>query len=85
MWKLLLTIAINFLSSKENDEEPVMHSKRDNIKIMSNDRIDEVIEKLFQSLLFRYQIRLGTSVEGSEFVFYCVHLSYYKYHKTNLN
>ena len=30
-WKIQLTIAINFMSSKDNDEELVMHSKSDNI------------------------------------------------------
>ena len=38
-----------------------MHSKSDNIEIMINDKADEVIEELFQSLLSRYQIELETS------------------------
>ena len=29
-WKYQLTMAINFISSKDNDEEQVMHSKSDN-------------------------------------------------------
>ena len=33
-WKIQLTIAINFISSKDNDKERVMHSKSDNIEIM---------------------------------------------------
>ena len=40
---------INFISSIDNDEECVMHSKRDNIKIIS-DEADKVIKKLFDSL-----------------------------------
>ena len=32
-----------------------MHSKSDNIEIMINDEADEVIEKLFRSLLNRYK------------------------------
>ena len=31
-WKIQLTIAINFISSKDNDKERVMHSKNDNGK-----------------------------------------------------
>ena len=50
MWKIQLTIAINFISSKDNDEERVMHSKSDNIEIMINNRADEVIEELFNYL-----------------------------------
>ena len=37
-----------------------MHSKSDNIEIMINDKEDEVIKKLFQSILSRYQIGLET-------------------------
>ena len=54
------------LSSKDNDKECVMHS-RDNIDIMINDKTDEVIEELFQSLLPRYQTGLKTSMKGSDF------------------
>ena len=46
-WKLQLTLANNFISSLDNDEERVMHSKSDNIKIMINDEADEVIKELF--------------------------------------
>ena len=31
-WKIQLTIAINFISSKDNEEELVMHSNSVNIK-----------------------------------------------------
>ena len=55
-WKIQLTIAINFISSKGNDEKRLMHSKSDNIEIMSNDKANKVGEKHFESLLNRYQI-----------------------------
>ena len=48
------------MSSKDNDKECVMHSKRDDIEIMINDKADKVAEELFQSHLSRYQIRLET-------------------------
>ena len=41
----------------------------------ADNKVDEVIEELFQSLLYRYQIRLETS-KGSDFIFHCVHLLY---------
>ena len=47
MWKIQLTIAINFISSIDNDEECLMHSKSDNMEIMINDKADEVIKKAF--------------------------------------
>ena len=59
-WKNQLTIKINFISSKDNDEERVMHSKRDNIEIMTYDKADEVIEEFLESFLKRYQIGLET-------------------------
>ena len=47
-WKIQLAIASNFISSKDNDEECVMHSKSDNKEIMINNKTDEVIKKLFK-------------------------------------
>ena len=44
-------MAINFAFHRETDEEHVMHSKSDNIKITINDRADKVIEELFQYFL----------------------------------
>ena len=62
-----------------------MHSKGDNIEIMSHDKEDEVIEQLFESLLSRHQIVLETSMKDSDFIFDCVYLLYYKCYKINLN
>ena len=46
-----------------------MHLKGNNIRIMINDKANEVIEKKFQLLLSRYQIGLETSMRGSDFIF----------------
>ena len=51
--KIQLTVAINFVSSEDNDEEYEMHSKSDNIEIMNYDKAHEVIKELFESLLNR--------------------------------
>ena len=60
------------MSFKYNDEERIMHSKSDNIEMMSNDKADELKEDLFASLLSRYQIGLETSMKRSDFIFgYC--------------
>ena len=83
-WKIQLAIANNFISSIDNDEERVMHSKSDNIEIMINDEADEVKEELFDSLKNRYQNNLE-SVKGSEFFFDYVQLLNYKCHKINPN
>ena len=49
---------------------------------MFNDEADEVIKELFDSLKNRYQNNLE-SMKDIEFVFYYVHLLYYKCHKVN--
>ena len=57
MWNIQLTIAINFIFFKDNnDEEPDMQSKSDNIEIMMNREADEVIEEPFES--FKKDIKI---------------------------
>ena len=65
-WKIQLTTAINLISFKDNDEERKMHSKSNDINITINDKADEFIEELFESLLSRYQIGLETPVRGRD-------------------
>ena len=57
-----------------------MHSKSDNIEIKINHKAGEVIQKLFKSLLNRYQNDLKTSMRGSDFTFDCVDLLCYICH-----
>ena len=57
-----------------------MHSKSDNIEIMMNDKVEAIIQELFDSLKNRYQNNLK-SMKGSEFVFDYVQFLYYKCHK----
>ena len=76
---------MNFISSKDIDEEHIMHLKSDNIEIMSHDKADKVIEELFESLLSTYQIVLKTSMKSSNLIFDCLNLLHQKYHKINLN
>ena len=85
-WKIQLTIAINFITFKDNgEEERLMHSKSDNIEFMIYDNADEVIQELFESLLNRYQIGVETSMKRSDFIFNCVYLLYCKCHEINPN
>ena len=61
-----------------------MRPKSYKIEIMINDKVDEIIEVLFDSLKNRYQNNLE-SMKGIEFVFDSVQLLYYKCHKVNHN
>ena len=80
VWKIRLTIEINFMSSKDTDEESVMHSKSDNIEIMISDKVDEVTEELFRSRLSRYEF----SMKDTGFIFDCIYLFFYERRKINL-
>ena len=60
MWKIQLIIKINFISSKDVDEERLMRSKSGNIEFMLYDNANEVVAELFQSLHSRYSIALET-------------------------
>ena len=58
-WKIQLTIAINFISSKDFEEEHIMNSKSKNIKFYND--VNEVADKLFDTLGSRHQGNLETS------------------------
>ena len=57
------------MSSKGTDEERLMYSNSDNIKIMINDKANEVTKEIFQSFLSIYQIGLETTMKCSSFLF----------------
>ena len=72
--KIQLTMEINFISPEETG---TMHTRSDNIKIMMGSETNDIIERLRQSHLQRYQERLKESMRGSEFVCDNVDLLYY--------
>ena len=68
-WKIQLTMAINFISSKDSDEIRTMYTKSNNMEIMMGSETDKIIEELFKSFLQKYQERIEESMRGSEFVY----------------
>ena len=82
-WKNQLTIAVNFIYSKDTKEEHEMFWTSDNIKFGSYSDVNEVGIEIFESLLRRYQNTLEVSMRGSEFIFIAVQLLHYKCHKVN--
>ena len=82
-WKIQSTIAINFIFSKDAQEEHAMHSKSNNIKFASYNNANEGVDELFKSLSSSYQGHLEISMERSELIFDSVQLMYYKYYKLN--
>ena len=83
-WKILLTIAIKFISSKDSSETRNMHSKSDT-EIMMGSETDEIIEELFEFLLKGYHEELEESMKGSEFIFESGNVLYYNLNKISLN
>ena len=61
-----------------------MHTRSNSIEIMIGNETNEIIKKLFNSFLQKYQ-GLEESMKGSEFVFDSVDLLYFKLQKLSLN
>ena len=80
-WEIQLTIAINFISSKDVEEEHEMRSRSSNIKCTFYNDVNEVVDERFDSLSSRYQGNLQTPMRGSGFIFDSVQLMYCKCHK----
>ena len=62
-WKIQLTIAIDFISSKQAKEERAMHSRSGNIKSTPYNDADEVVDEFFEvsqkMVTFTEEIRNG--------------------------
>ena len=85
-WKVQLKIEVNFISLKPgSDETRIMYTRSDNIEIMFGDDNDDIIDKLFESLLKKYEENLQNKMRGSEFEFDGVNFLYYDFNKTSIN
>ena len=84
-WKIQLTMAINFTSSKDSDESRTMHTKSNNVEIIMGSETDEIIEEFFKSFLQKYQKGLEESMRGSEFVYDSNDALHYNLNKESLN
>ena len=54
-WKIQLIMRINFVSSLDSKQVHEIHTKSDNIEIMSGIETNDIISELFNSFLKRYQ------------------------------
>ena len=62
-----------------------MHTKSNNITIMSGVETEDIISELFSTFRKRYQERLETKMRGSSFTFERIDLLEYHLHKISLN
>ena len=81
-WKIQLTMETNFISMKDSQELHPMHMHSKNIVILAGYETDDIVEKLFDSLLEKYQKALQEKMKKSNFTFDSVGVLYYKLHKT---
>ena len=85
-WKIQLVILNRCISSKNYEETRDIHYTSDNIEIFMGSNTDEVIDRLFNSMLQRFKEAKETSFEiGSEFFFENVDSLYYYFQKTDIN
>ena len=76
---------IIFVSFIDANETRVMHTKSDNITIMSGIETDDAVNELLNSSINRYQDGLQTKMKGSSFTFDRIGLLEYHLHKIGLN
>ena len=55
IWKIQLTMAINFISSKDVDEERLIYTKSDSKQFMTYDNVKNIVDELFNTRIIRYQ------------------------------
>ena len=84
-WKMQLTMRIIFAFFIDSNETRVMHTKSDNITIMSGTETDDAINELLNSFRRRFQEGLETKMKGSSFTFERIDLLEFHLHKKSLN
>ena len=83
VWKIQISIRVNFISSKDTGETHTIYVWGDNKKVMWDSDTDNIIRELFEPFLDNYQEELKIII-GSEFNFESVELMDYKLRKVRL-
>ena len=84
-WKIWLVMLNRCISSINFEETRFIYSASDNIEIFMGSDTDEIIDRLFNTILQRFQEARETSSErGSEFIHENVDLLYYYFHKIDM-
>ena len=83
-WKIQLAMRINFVSSLDPEKNCMMDSKSGNVEIIMGIKTDNIIKKLFESFLNKYQKNLEEKIKDSNFAFESIDLLYYSLHKITL-
>ena len=83
VWKIQISVRVNFISSKDTGETRSFYVWSDNEKIMWGSDTDHIITELFESFKKNYKEELKI-IKRSEFNFESVQLIDYKLHKVRL-
>ena len=84
-WKVQLSMQIKFVSFINNSEIDIIHSKSDNVEIMSGYDTNNIIDMLIDTFINRYQEGLETKMKRSSYVFNHIDLLGYHFNKITLN
>ena len=84
-WKIQITMGIIFVSFIGKNETQVMHTKSDNMEIMTGIDTSDAINELIDFFVKRYQEGLETKIKGSSYIFEGIDLLKYHLHKISLN
>ena len=84
-WKILLSMQMIFVSFTVAIQTRDMHTKSDNITIMSGIETEDFINELFNTFRKRYQEGLETKMKGNSYIFEHIDLLEYHLHKISLN
>ena len=84
-WNIPLVMLNNCISSKDFQKTRSIYSVSNPVKIFMGSDTENIIDKLFNAILQRFQEAGETSKErGSEFIHESVGLLYYYFHKTDM-
>ena len=85
-WKLQLSVEISFVSQKSgSDENHGMYTRSTPEEFMIGSETEEVAEKLFMSILQKYQDNLQNKMKGSDFIFNGINYLYYDLNRITIS
>ena len=85
-WKLQLSVEISFVSQKPgSDENRVMYTRSTPGEFMIGSETEEVAEKLFMSILQKYQDNLQNKMNGCDFIFSGINYLYYDLNRITIS
>ena len=83
-WKIQLVMQNNCISVKYFEDSRTIYSKSKPVEIFMGNNTDDAIDRLFDTLLQRFQQVLQTSIKESEFTHESVTLLYYYFQKIDI-